>query len=760
MTVGETTKAGAQDSPAHPVPWFSGRRATSIPALAVAMLGFLAFVNSLWNGFVYDDVYIVVENPSIRHLFDLRSLFGTSYWQAGSGDMLYRPMVMLSYALNYALAGPSPLSYHLVNVLLHALNSALVYLLFKALFRNAGLAVAGAAAFTLHPIHTEAVTSIVGRAELLANAFVFLSWLSYLKWDKAPIRARQWWLAISVIFFAMAILSKEHAVVLIGLLVLTDLRRASEHRLPPGEAIWGRCRTAYIWYFLLLVGYLLARLFVLGVIARPGAAFLANPLIHVGFWPRFLTAVKVLGRYFWLLLVPIHLSSDYSFPQVRVSNSPVEPAVLAALVGLIASLALAGWAWRRQPVMSFGIAIFGIAILPVSNLLFPIGTIMAERLLYLPSLGFCLLLALAVTTLAGAPRTKLIATGAFLLLLLGYATRTVLRNRDWRTDVTLFASAVRTSPDSTGAHLNMGMALLNSKDFSGAQREFERSLEIYPGFASAIDGLGAALLMQGQTDAAARAHQAAIEIRPDDGHPHLNLGFIDLQRGRTSDALQEFRLAARHGVLGEKNLSRLAEGLVMAGAPLEAIRPLEGAVVHNPSSAELRNNLGLLYMQQGRLDDAQLEFEAAARLEPDLPLVQMNLGRVYASRGLPAQAEVHFKNVLKLQPGTPEVLGFLGAVLAQQGRLQEAEEALQNAVRLQPSNAGAHFNLGIVLAKQGKLLDARAQLKAALRLTPSAPAVHRALGAVLQQQGKMAEAQRELKLAEEQEKALRPAARE
>lgn len=180
--------------------WLPARRPDRFAILAIAAIAFLVFANSLWNGFALDDVPIVKENPAIRRLSNLRAIFGNGYWPENK-VFLYRPLVILSYALNYAVAGVRPFTYHLVNVLLHAGNSALVYCLFVALFKARGVALAGAAAFALHPIHTEAVANVVGRAELLANAFLLLGW--YLKGSDTPAPARTRWLGGSVAAFAL-----------------------------------------------------------------------------------------------------------------------------------------------------------------------------------------------------------------------------------------------------------------------------------------------------------------------------------------------------------------------------------------------------------------------------------------------------------------------------------------------------------------------------------------------------------------------------
>lgn len=732
--------------------WLPRRGADRFAAWAIAALAFLAFSNSLWNGFAMDDIVIILDNPAIRHLSNPRAIFGAGYWPENS-NLLYRPLVIFSYALNYAMGGLRPLPYHLVNVLLHAGNSALIYCLLVALFRVRGLAFAAAAAFALHPIHTEAVANIVGRAELLANVFLLLSWWWYLKLDEAPERAERRWLAASVAAFTLALFCKEHAVVLVGLLTLTDLLRASEKGLSIGRTIWEKCWTAYVWYLPPLAMYLVVRFLVLGGLLGSRPSFLANPLVEADSWTRFLTAIKVLGRYLWLLLAPVRLSSDYFYNQVPLSRSPADPAVLAALLALLGLLALAVWSWRRRPVITAGVAIPAMAISPVSNLPFLIGTMMAERVLYLPSVGFCLLLAAGVTALAARPRWGLLAVGAFGLLLLGYGARTVVRNRDWRSNATIFSAAVRTSPNSAVAHVYLGHVLLDHGDIPGARREFERSLEIYPNYSKALSYLGMVLEGQGQIDEAIRAYQKIDKDKKYYGRAHLKLGFIALQQGRRPDALMEFREAARSPLLEPLDSNQVAEGFFQLGSFAEAQAVLEAARSSSPDIYFIRRNLALVYSRQERWEDALREMEAAAQLRPESPEIQLELGRLYTQRGLLAPAETAINASLRLRPNDPDALNLFGAVLLQQGRLKEATEALQGALRLRPEDAEVHYTLGIVLAKLGKLTDAQEQFEASLRVRPLYPSAHLALGKVLQAQGKSAEARRELQIADSPERS-------
>jgi len=593
--------------------WLPRRRSDLAAACSVAALAFLAYANSLSNGFVYDDTWIIVKNAAVRDLSDLRAIFASSYWPEKNN--LYRPLVIFSYALNYAIAGLSPFHYHLVNVLLHAGNSALVYLLSMALFKKRGVAIAGAAIFALHPIHTEAVAYIVGRAELVAAAFLFLSWTWYLRWSDASAGGRGRWLAASIVAFGLALFSKEHAVVLPGLLVLTDLFRASERGLPLGSALREKLRAAYVWYLLPLIGYVAVRFSVLGSLRSREVSWIANPLANTDAWSRSLTAIKVLGKYLWLLLVPVHLSPDYSYNQIAVSSSVLEPSVLLALLALLAMLALLIWNWRQRPPISVAVAIFPISILPVSNLLFPIGTIMAERVLYLPSFSFCLLLGVLFAELASRPRWNLVAVGAFALLLVGYGTRTVVRNRDWRSDAEMLRAAARTSPNSVWCRCGLGGLLFRGGNLSGARSEYERCLEIAPKYAQALIGLGLVLEQQGHIDEAIRMYQQVDRSTEYYGSVRLSLGFAYLRKGMISEALREFRVAAQFGFPQASELIRLANGFLQTGSIRDAQETLEVARRHIPDDPVIRETLASVYSRQERWQEAQRELEAAARMK-------------------------------------------------------------------------------------------------------------------------------------------------
>ncbi len=274
--------------------------------------------NSLDGEFVFDDTSIVRNNPQIRSLApeNLRRIFGSHYWQTAAGQGgLYRPVVVWSYALNYAVGQSDPWGYHLVNVLLHALNAVLVFLIVQELFGQGTFAFWSGLLFALHPIHTEAVAYVVGRAECLAALFFLAAWWCYLR--------GRWAAAAGA--FLLAALSKESALTFLAVPVLSDLVRGKR-----GE--W----KAYGSLAAAAALVLALRYAVLGGIAPLAISAGSNPLAGVGAAARLLTATAVLGKYLWLLVWPTALSADYSFQQIPPVASP-----------WTASFLWGCWGWRR-----------------------------------------------------------------------------------------------------------------------------------------------------------------------------------------------------------------------------------------------------------------------------------------------------------------------------------------------------------------------------------------------------------------------------
>jgi tetratricopeptide (TPR) repeat protein len=497
-------------------------------ALLVAVAALAVYANAIPTGFVQDDRLVLID-PRILGRTPVAEIFVTDYWHhvatAENAD-LYRPITTLSFRLNHLAAGPSSAAFHGVNVALHALVSALVVLFTDALFRNRRVALVSGLLFALHPVHSEAVTGIVGRAELLAALFLLaalhLHARSYVLGGLVPRTGR----LLALGCFALALLSKESVVVGPALVLLVDavgwLRRG---RPPDARELRGSLATAAL-YAAVVAAVLGVRLAVLG---RLGG----SPVLEVGLLfgeplaTRLFTGLEILAVYLRLLLFPLTLSADYSLRQVPVLDSLAHP---AALVGLAAALALPValvWAWRRRAApLFFGLGFFAVSYALVSNLLTPIGVLVAERLLYLPSLGFCCALAWAWERLdarlrgPGGARVHPVTAAALALVLALYGARTIVRNQDWRDELTLFAASVESSPASAAAHYNYASTLYQKRnDPAGAVPHLERALEIRPKFLPAHLNLVMAYLQLARYDEARAAAERGLALFP--GNPQL-----------------------------------------------------------------------------------------------------------------------------------------------------------------------------------------------------------------------------------------------
>ncbi len=551
------------------------------------------------------------------------------------------------------------------------------------------LALALAAIWGLHPLLTESVTNIVGRADLLAAFGVLSGLLCYVRWASAPGRRKLWWLAAIVAAQTIGLFSKENAAVLPGILLLYDLtwsERATWRARVPAYAALALPFAAFLY----LRSQLHTHMLVL---------FKENPLISAGFWTARLTAVKVIGRFLWLFIWPARLSPDYSYNTIplfgwKLSNWEDVKALIALAVCLTAIGLAVRWRRTWKP-MFFFVMFFFTALLPTANLVTIIGSIMAERFLYLPSVGLAGCLVTAIYGLGrrlssswpASPKAAWIAMGVACLAL---AARTHARNVDWHDELSLWTSAVDVCPEGARPHMNLGNALAQIPGrLPDAIVELRAALRILPDDAEEHYNLGRALAQTpGQATDAIAEFQAALRIEPDAAAVHYNLGYLLAQMpGRLPDAIAEFQAALRiQPDLAEahNNLGNAFER--MPGRQTDAMAEWQAAVLDDPDLAEAHYNLGNAFAQMpGRLPDAIAEYQAALHSEPRL-----------------AQAHNNLANALARTPG----------------RVTEAIQEWRAALQLQPNLAQAHANLGMALAQIGQLPNAIAELEAAQRIHP------------------------------------------
>ena len=525
----------------------------------------LVYANSLTNDFTMDDIPLyVVNNPQVTHP-SLRSLFTPSNFTNA-----FRPVTFGTFALDWKLGQGLAPEFHFVNLALHALVTLLLYVLLQTLLQGLPqsnvLALAAALLFAVHPIHTEAVASISGRAELLAAGFLLAAWLLHVRDREVP----------ALICFALALLSKESAVVFLPLVVI-------------GDYVTGNWRSFFRYSRIAAV-----TLVYLGVLWQvrtihphiSGTPWMDNPLVGVPAVSRIFNALRVAWKYIGLQLYPATLSSDYSYNQIPVYRTwgEIVPAALAS----VAVIALWTWAIRKRHrglVLAGGI--YMTAFIVTANIFIPIGTIMGERLAYLPSAGFCLLTALAWNWLRERQRTLALAVLAVLIAALGI--RSVLRNRDWKNNDTLYSAQLANAPNSAKTHQNMAVVYMNHKQFDLARKEFDTALQIYPAEPHTLATYGVLEASQGNFQEAGRKMEKAFSMV-----------------GRQNPAYDEIAV----------NLSAL---YIQTNHMDGALNLLNREIAESPGYGPAWANRAILHYKRGETAAARSDIEAAVRLDPANP---------------------------------------------------------------------------------------------------------------------------------------------
>jgi tetratricopeptide (TPR) repeat protein len=553
----------------------------------------LVYANGLTGAFTYDDKAIVRDNLRIRTPSRTGEIFATQYFggSAGTGTA-YRPLLLLSFAVQWWIHGGDPLPFHAVNVLLHASATLLLAALFLRLGIRPPTAVGAALLFAVHPIHVEAVAGVVGRGESQAAALVLTALLLALRFADG---GRRRWLALSLSLLAglAANLTKESASVAPALLFLClawkapgSLAARSRSALRKGLAFYAGSAAALGLVFALRARVLGGALKAghTGIFELENALAPLTPLVRAA--NACALFVRLLGR----LVLPLRLSSDESAWSIRPlgGHDLLAWAGAALVVALVAS---ALWRFREGSIPSFGFLFLGVAALPASNLLFPTGTIFAERLAYLPSAGLCLIAAAWIVngfeTFAALPRARLAVLAAAVVAL---GARTIVRNAVWASDEALFTNMVRVSPASAKAHYDFAYMSAETGKPRRALEHYRKATEIYPAYWDAWAGRGRVERELGDPAAAERAYLEALRIHPGYENGYFGLGLSREARADPEGAEAAYREGLRGNPRSLPLAYRLALLLSSRGRP-EALFAWRRALAIEPRSIASQRGL-------------------------------------------------------------------------------------------------------------------------------------------------------------------------
>ncbi|HEV8701662.1 MAG TPA: tetratricopeptide repeat protein [Candidatus Polarisedimenticolia bacterium] len=685
--------------------------------LAGPLLALLLYIPTLGHDFVFDDRGVIEANPLMHDIRDLPRLFVTPYWNAPlHSRLLYRPLTSASFALDRAISGMRPAWFHAVNVALHALATLLVAGLALELLpgRPAAAAVAGAL-FAVHPVHVEAVAGIVGRAEILAAIGV----LSAIACHRRALLARPeratLWVAAAWVSALGGVLAKESAIVTPLLVLLAE-------RTMPGVQAASRARrlVLHAGYGMVALGYLGIRAAVLGTIG-PGQPipFVDNPAAAAGAVAGRLTGLGTLARYARLLLWPDRLSADYSYDQIPVIRSLFDPLAILGLLILVAVVVGGARLVRRAPACAFALLFTAATACLTTNVVLFIGTLLAERLMYLPSVGLCLLAGWAVGRSTG-PRARWILGGAAALAVLLLAGRSWARIPEWKDDFSLYSSAARVSPRSARIRYNLGNGHLKAGRYAEAEMNYREALRIYPEFQDARVNLGMALLQLHRAQDGLALLEAAVRLDPQSADLAVNVGTAYQALGDEARAEAAFRRALELDPRSARAWNNLGSIELRRGNAEEAAEVIARAVAIDPHMAVFRVNLADALNAAARTSEAAEQFREAYRIDPDLPEAHRGLGEVALSRGDLETAEREFRLAAGARVPSARAANFLGYVLTRTERYSEAVVQYEKAIAIQPDLADAHASLGLLYAaRAGDRARAIEHLRTSLRLDPA-----------------------------------------
>ena len=605
-------------------PFLSTKTTRILLPILVSLVSFLAYLNTLHHQFVFDDFRVITNNPYIKDWKYFPALFNSDYFKI-SGELSYRPLVTLSYFTDYAIWGLHSFGFHLTNLILHTLNTFIVYLLLFKITRRFNLTVISCLFFSVHPILTETVNSVGFREDLLCATFFLLALFFYVKLYTSKYKNTCY--IISLFAYFIALFSKEMAIslpliifVLDWFLLQSRVRISHPHPNPPPsrgrrepgnlaihahqddvEHFWGgqkslknvpyvgaenlqplpvktRILRYYLGFICMSIGYMLLRLVffksTIEHVAYPGNSLVTN----------FLTMTKVIASYIKLWFFPTVLNPDY---HVTFETTPIKLTFLISLALLVCITFLAARLYRQQKEITFSILWIFITLIPVMNII-PIGNIMAERYLYLPSFGFCLFAGILILKIhARVPKVyhPLVNTCFAAIFILSLA-HTIRHNRIWFDKQTLWYYTVFNTSCSFNTHNNLGKEYYEKGLLDKAIEEYTIALskasEVRYAYPIAHYNLGIAYDEKGMFDASIQEYRNALHIEPKNSDTHNNLAITLFKNGQVNLAIEEFRKA----------------------------------ITQDPDNPAYHDNLAKLYYRINMPGEAKIEQNLANRLKP------------------------------------------------------------------------------------------------------------------------------------------------
>uniref|UniRef100_A0A8C5HNG2 dolichyl-phosphate-mannose--protein mannosyltransferase n=1 Tax=Gouania willdenowi TaxID=441366 RepID=A0A8C5HNG2_GOUWI len=739
---------------------YSEGLSTAGRCVVLTVLCWLCYGNSLCGELVHDDVWAIVNNPDVRVGSSLRTIFTNDFWGKKMADNTshksYRPLCILTFKLNILLGGMTPLYFHLVNVSLHcAVTCLLMHMCKHCVFNNPHLAFITALLFAVHPVHTEAVSGVVGRADVLACLLFLLTFLSYIRSideyvyeTSPPSTVSACKLLLSLFLGTCAMLVKETGITVFGVCLLYDalvlfclsFGFLSDSSAPRLRDVLQICRPFIKRAFLIssyVVIIMSVRLWLMGG-SMPLFSEQDNPAsFSTHLLTRVLSYTYLLSFNAWLLLAPIVLCYDWQVGSIPLVESigDIRNMATMMLAVVMFTLCLHCIFSLQGRELLVGIMFLVFPFIPASNLFFRVGFVVAERVLYMPSMGCCILVAYGLgrlSSLVGRRGTTILSISMMLLLLL-FTWKTILQNNVWISREALFRSGIQTLPHNAKVHYNYANFHKDSGRHQEAIHHYTVALRLYPRHASAMNNLGTLTHCPVEAE---RYYRNALDINPQHNRALFNLGNLLKSQGKEMNAEAYLKDSIRFGPHFADAYSSLAS-LYAEQVRREAKEVYLKGIQNCPDSSDLHNNYGVFLVNTGEGELAASHYHQAILLKPEHYVAMVNLGRLLRSSNENKEAESWYKRALQVTRKV-DILTPLGALYYNTGRYEEALEVYREAVAMQPDSTDIWLALAQVLAMAGHSTEAETMTREIISRESKCIECYRLLSAIYSKRGNYA----------------------
>ena len=605
--------------------------------LAIIIFGFLVYSNTLKNPYLWDDGLFIQSGNFIKKFENVKVFFSPKNYFKYTQDFTYRPMPFLAHIVNYKIWGINPVGHRLANVFFHIANAVLIYLLVFYLLKNGFVAFLSGLFFVVHPASTEVVNMVSFVETQLSTIFFLLAFIFYLKSKKFE----------SVLCYFLAVFSKETAITLPAVIILYDLLITKNIRLKK-----------YLPFFAVAVFYLVVRFLIFRhptetMVKYPGDSFTTNIFVML----------KAVPIYLSVIFLPFNLSVEH---KIIIPTTFFQAPVIFGFLAVIIFVVISIYSYKKSKPVFFWLLFSTVTFLPTSNII-PMQNIIAERYLYLPLIGICVLLALFLEKIAGIGRRHLSAVyvAAFCIVIF-FSGLTIIRNCDWKDDFTFYSKTLKQNPDSPGANINMATLYREKGNYIKAIEFVEKASAIDPYYTDNQFTLAAIFQDMGEYDRALELYEKISQEKKYQYYraPFLNLGIIYKTKKQYNTAIECFKKAIELNPLSSDAYANFAEIFDMHGDIDRAAKLYKTSSDINPDDYISLNALGV-YFGQKNLPDMSLRYlKKALKLKPDSAEINFNIGYAYFLLYRNGDALKMMEKVLKIDPNYNKAKVIISEILS------------------------------------------------------------------------------------------------